>query len=161
MHAHLSYVCLYKYVQVEWRPYRFVDDAVQPWVEEGRPFFGKEIYIHCQNEILLLRLQMVARTLGLTQMWLAIPPARFSGVSSRGRTRTVEDWRTRHREPVADWERRGRAVVSAAPNSNAYLRHYAARHGAHFRAMLEEVSIMCIFFPLVHMLFLTCGHITG
>lgn len=56
---------MHERVQVVWRPYLDLGDEGQPWVREGRRLFRRIIYIHCQNEILLLQLQMVLRVFGL------------------------------------------------------------------------------------------------
>ncbi|MQL93650.1 hypothetical protein Taro_026297 [Colocasia esculenta] len=37
---------------VEWTPYVWEDDAAQPWVERGRPYFGRDIWLHAFNTVL-------------------------------------------------------------------------------------------------------------
>ncbi|MQM23460.1 hypothetical protein Taro_056526 [Colocasia esculenta] len=52
---------------VRWTPYVGEDDATQPWVERGRPYFGRDIWLHCFNMVVPLHHRLVARTLGLHQ----------------------------------------------------------------------------------------------
>ncbi|MQL80682.1 hypothetical protein Taro_013131, partial [Colocasia esculenta] len=54
---------------VVWQPYAGMVDAGQPWVESGRPQFGRDLWVHCLNEIEPLRLRLAMRTLGLHQVW--------------------------------------------------------------------------------------------
>ncbi|MQL68758.1 hypothetical protein Taro_001073 [Colocasia esculenta] len=62
---------------VRWTPNVGEDDATQPWVERGRPYFGRDIWLHCFNTVVPLH------------HWL------------------VTDWTVRVREQLDDWERRG------------------------------------------------------
>ncbi|MQL96941.1 hypothetical protein Taro_029619 [Colocasia esculenta] len=39
---------------VQWTPYVGEDDATQPWVERGRPYFGRDIWLHCFNTVVPL-----------------------------------------------------------------------------------------------------------
>ncbi|MQM22174.1 hypothetical protein Taro_055222 [Colocasia esculenta] len=48
-----------------WTPYVGEDDATQPWVERGRPYFGRDIWLHSFNTVVPLHHRLVARTLGL------------------------------------------------------------------------------------------------
>ncbi|MQM12315.1 hypothetical protein Taro_045232 [Colocasia esculenta] len=50
-----------------WTPYVGEDDAAQPWVERGRPYFGRDIWLHSFNTVVPLHHRLVARTLGLHQ----------------------------------------------------------------------------------------------
>ncbi|MQL83494.1 hypothetical protein Taro_015997 [Colocasia esculenta] len=50
---------------VRWTPYVGENDATQPWVEQGRPYFGRDIWLHCFNTVIPLHHRLVARTLGL------------------------------------------------------------------------------------------------
>ncbi|MQL77340.1 hypothetical protein Taro_009747 [Colocasia esculenta] len=50
---------------VRWTPYVGEDDANQSWVERGRPYFGRDIWLHCFNTVVPLHHRLVARTLGL------------------------------------------------------------------------------------------------
>ncbi|MQM16457.1 hypothetical protein Taro_049413 [Colocasia esculenta] len=49
---------------VQWTPYVGENDATQPWVERGRPYFGRDIWLHCFNTVVPLHHRLVARTLG-------------------------------------------------------------------------------------------------
>ncbi|MQL95179.1 hypothetical protein Taro_027838 [Colocasia esculenta] len=53
---------------VEWTPYLGEDDAAQPWVERGHPYFGRDIWMHAFNTVVPLHQRLVARTLGLHQL---------------------------------------------------------------------------------------------
>ncbi|MQM22441.1 hypothetical protein Taro_055493 [Colocasia esculenta] len=53
---------------VRWTPYVGEDDATQPWVEQGCPYFGRDIWLHCFNTVVPLHHRLVARTLGLHQV---------------------------------------------------------------------------------------------
>ncbi|MQM19628.1 hypothetical protein Taro_052636 [Colocasia esculenta] len=96
---------------VRWTPYVREDDATQPWVERGRPYFGRDIWLHCFNTVVPLHHRLVARTLGLHQA-------------------VVTDWTVRVREQLDDWEQRGKEVVSEATSDEDYFRAYARRYGA-------------------------------
>ncbi|MQL75910.1 hypothetical protein Taro_008291 [Colocasia esculenta] len=58
---------------VRWTPYVGENDAAQPWVERGRPYFGRDIWLHCFNTVILLHHRLVARTLGLHQAVVEFP----------------------------------------------------------------------------------------
>ncbi|MQL94842.1 hypothetical protein Taro_027503 [Colocasia esculenta] len=58
---------------VEWTPYVGEDDAAQPWVERGRPYFGRDIWLHAFNTVVPLHHLLVARTLGLHQAVVEFP----------------------------------------------------------------------------------------
>ncbi|MQM20695.1 hypothetical protein Taro_053721 [Colocasia esculenta] len=94
-----------------WTPYVGEDDAAQLWVERGRPYFVRDIWLHSFNTVVLLHHRLVARTLGLHQ--------------GHGR-----DWTIRVCEQLTDWEQRGRKVVSEATSDEDYFRAYARRYGA-------------------------------
>ncbi|MQM12068.1 hypothetical protein Taro_044980 [Colocasia esculenta] len=96
---------------VQRTPYVGEDDATQPWVERGRPYFGRDIWLHCYNTVVPLHHRLVARTLGLHQA-------------------VVTDWTVRVREQLDDWEQRGKEVVSEAASDEDYYRAYARRYGA-------------------------------
>ncbi|MQM19330.1 hypothetical protein Taro_052332 [Colocasia esculenta] len=99
------------FIHVEWTPYVGEDDATQLWVERGRPYFGRDIWLHAFNTVVLLHHQLVARTLGLHQ--------------------AVEtDWTVRVCEQLTDWEQQGREVASEATSDEDYFRAYARRYGA-------------------------------
>ncbi|MQM23606.1 hypothetical protein Taro_056672, partial [Colocasia esculenta] len=85
---------------VQWTPYVREADAAQPWVEWGRPYFSRDIWLHSFNTVVSLHHRLVARTLGLDQAMLE------------------------------DWEQRGREVVSEATSDEDYFRAYARRYGA-------------------------------
>ncbi|MQL89953.1 hypothetical protein Taro_022536 [Colocasia esculenta] len=84
-----------------WTPYVVEDDAAQPWVERGRPYFGRDIWLHAFNTVVPLHHWLVARTLGLHQAVVEFPTRQRSwerpGRSFRGiqqtsdSTRLVED----------------------------------------------------------------------
>ncbi|MQM20501.1 hypothetical protein Taro_053523 [Colocasia esculenta] len=110
---------------VQWTPYVGENDAAQPWVERGRPYFGRDIWLHCFNTVVPLHHQLVAHTLGLHQAVVEFPtrqrawerPGRsFSGIQQ------VTDWTIR--------EQRGKEVVFEATSDEDYFRAYARRYGA-------------------------------
>ncbi|MQL91611.1 hypothetical protein Taro_024230 [Colocasia esculenta] len=118
---------------VQWTPYVGEDDATQPWVERGRPYFGRDIWLHCYNTVVLLHHRLVARTLGLHQAVVEFPTRQRSwerpGRSFRG-IQQVTDWTVQVREQLDDWEQRGKEVVSEAASDEDYYRAYARRYGA-------------------------------
>ncbi|MQM23824.1 hypothetical protein Taro_056894 [Colocasia esculenta] len=118
---------------VRWTPYVGEDDATQPWVERGRPYFGRDIWLHCFNTVVPLHHRLVARTLGLHQAVVEFPTRQRawerSGRSFRG-IQQVTDWTVRVREQLDDWERRGKEVVSEATSDEDYFWAYARRYGA-------------------------------
>ncbi|MQL90591.1 hypothetical protein Taro_023187 [Colocasia esculenta] len=109
---------------VQWTPYVGEDDATQPWVERGRPYFGRDIWLHCYNTVVPLHHRLVARTLGLHQAVVEFPTRQRlwerPGRSFRG-IQQVTDWTVR---------RRGKEVVSEATSDEDYYRAYARRYGA-------------------------------
>ncbi|MQL72054.1 hypothetical protein Taro_004383 [Colocasia esculenta] len=80
---------------VEWTPYIGEDDAAQPWVERGRPYFGRNIWLHAFNTVVLLHHRLVVRTLGLHQAMVKFPtrqrPWERLGRSFRG-IQQETDW---------------------------------------------------------------------
>ncbi|MQM12447.1 hypothetical protein Taro_045364 [Colocasia esculenta] len=118
---------------VQWTPYVGEDDATQPWVERGRPYFGRDIWLQCFNTVVPLHHRLVARTLGLHQAVVEFPTRQRSwerpGRSFRG-IQQVTDWTVWVREQLDDWERRGKEVVSEAASDEDYYRAYARRYGA-------------------------------
>ncbi|MQL94123.1 hypothetical protein Taro_026776 [Colocasia esculenta] len=58
---------------VQWTPYVGEDDAAQPWVERGRPYFSRDIWLHSFNTVVPLHHRLVARTLGLHQSVVEFP----------------------------------------------------------------------------------------
>ncbi|MQL87777.1 hypothetical protein Taro_020325 [Colocasia esculenta] len=118
---------------VQWTPYVGEDDATQPWVERGRPYFGRDIWLHCYNTMVPLHHRLVVRTLGLHQavvefltrqgLWER-PGRSFRGIQQ------VTDWTVRVREQLDDWERRGKEMSSEAASDEDYYRAYARRYGA-------------------------------
>ncbi|MQM13708.1 hypothetical protein Taro_046631 [Colocasia esculenta] len=118
---------------VRWTPYVGEDDATQPWVEWGRPYFGRDIWLHCFNTVVPLHHRLVARTLGLHQVVVEFPtrqrPWERPGRSFRG-VQQVTDWTVRVQEQLDDWERQGKEVVSEATSDEDYFRAYARRYGA-------------------------------
>ncbi|MQM11688.1 hypothetical protein Taro_044597, partial [Colocasia esculenta] len=118
---------------VRWTPYVGEDDATQPWVERGRPYFGRDIWLHCFNTVVPLHHRLVARTLGLHQAVVEFPTRQRAwerpGRSFRG-IQQVTDWTVRVREQLDDWERRGTEVVSEATSDEDYFRAYARKYGA-------------------------------
>ncbi|MQM13043.1 hypothetical protein Taro_045965 [Colocasia esculenta] len=110
---------------VQWTPYVGEDDAAQPWVERGRPYFGRDIWLHSFNTVVPLHHRLVARTLGLHQS----RPWERPGRSFRG-IQQETDWTIRVREQLTDWEQRGREVVSEATSDEDYFRAYALKYGA-------------------------------
>ncbi|MQM01459.1 hypothetical protein Taro_034214 [Colocasia esculenta] len=104
-------------------PYVGEDDATQPWVERGRPYFGRDIWHHCFNTVVPLHHQLAARTLGLHQAVVEFP-TRQRAWERPGRS-------FRGIQQVTDWtERRGKEVVSEATSDEDYFRAYAWRYGA-------------------------------
>ncbi|MQL79412.1 hypothetical protein Taro_011860 [Colocasia esculenta] len=118
---------------VRWSPYVGENDVAQPWVERGRPYFGRDIWLHCFNTVILLHHRLVARTLGLHQAVVEFPtrqrPWERPGRSFQG-IQQVTDWTVRVREQLDDWEQRGKEVVSEATSDEDYFRAYARRYGA-------------------------------
>ncbi|MQL76073.1 hypothetical protein Taro_008450 [Colocasia esculenta] len=114
-------------------PYVGEDDATQPWVERGHPYFGRDIWLHCFNTVVPLHHRLVARTLGLYQAVVEFPTRQRSwerpGRSFRG-IQQVTDWTVRVREQLDDWERQGKEVVSEAASDEDYYRAYARWYGA-------------------------------
>ncbi|MQL97226.1 hypothetical protein Taro_029920 [Colocasia esculenta] len=95
---------------VQWTPYIGEHDAAQPWVERGRPYFGRDIWLHSFNTVVPLHHRLVARTVGLHQ--------------------SETDWTVWVHEQLTDWEQRDREVVSEATSDKDYFRAYARRYGA-------------------------------
>ncbi|MQM16092.1 hypothetical protein Taro_049048 [Colocasia esculenta] len=118
---------------VQWTPYVGEDDATQPWVEQGRPYFGRDIWLHCFNTVVLIYHRLAARTLGLHQAVVEFPTRQRSwerpGRSFRG-IQQVTDWTVRVREQLDDWELRGKEVVFEAASNEDYFRAYARKYGA-------------------------------
>ncbi|MQL90033.1 hypothetical protein Taro_022620 [Colocasia esculenta] len=117
---------------VRWTPYVGEDDATQPWVQRGRPYFGRDIWLHCFNIVVPLHHRLVARTLGLHQAAVEFPTRQRAwerpGRSFRG-IQQVTDWTVWAREQLDDWERRGTEVVSKATSDEDYFRAYARKYG--------------------------------
>ncbi|MQM12787.1 hypothetical protein Taro_045706 [Colocasia esculenta] len=118
---------------VQWTPYVGENDAAQPWVERGHPYFGRDIWLHCFNTVVPLHHRLVARTLGLHQAVAEFPTQQRAwerpGRSFRG-IQLVTDWMVRVREQLDDWEQRGKEVVSEVTSDEDYFRAYAQRYGA-------------------------------
>ncbi|MQM18438.1 hypothetical protein Taro_051429 [Colocasia esculenta] len=118
---------------VRWTPYVGENDATQPWVERGRPYFGRDIWLHCFNTVIPLHHRLVARTLGLHQAVVEFPtrqrPWERPGRSFRG-IQQVTEWTVRVQEQLDDWEQRGKEVVSEAMSNEDYFRAYVQRYGA-------------------------------
>ncbi|MQM21312.1 hypothetical protein Taro_054350, partial [Colocasia esculenta] len=118
------------YGHVDWTPYAREDDAAQLWVEQGRPYFDRDIWLHAFNTVVPLHHRLVARTLGLHQ--------------------EVTDWTVRVREQLEDWEQRGRAVTSEATSNEDYFRAYAWRYGAQFDPEVRIASLEGILHSTIH-----------
>ncbi|MQL88519.1 hypothetical protein Taro_021082 [Colocasia esculenta] len=107
---------------VRWTPYVGENDAAQPWVEWGSPYFGRDIWLHCFNTVVPLHHRLVARTLGLHQAVVEFPtqqrPWERPGRSFRGI------------QQVTDWTVRSKEVVSEATSDEDYFWAYAQRYGA-------------------------------
>ncbi|MQM06491.1 hypothetical protein Taro_039311 [Colocasia esculenta] len=118
---------------VWWTPYVGENDAAQPWVERGHPYFGRDIWLHCYNTVIPLHHRLVVRTLGLHQVVVEFPtrhrPWERPGRSFRG-IQQVTNWTVRVREQLDDWEQRSKEVVSEATSDEDYFRAYARRYGA-------------------------------
>ncbi|MQL77510.1 hypothetical protein Taro_009937 [Colocasia esculenta] len=118
---------------VQWTPYVGEDDAAQPWVEWGRPYFGRDIWLHSFNTVVQLHHRLVARTLGLHQVVVEFLTRQRSwerpGRSFRG-IQQVTDWKVRVREQLEDSEQWGREVISEATSDEDYFHAYARRYGA-------------------------------
>ncbi|MQM03943.1 hypothetical protein Taro_036730 [Colocasia esculenta] len=118
-----------------WTPYVGEDDAAQSWVERGRPYFSRDIWLHSFNTVVPLHHWLVARTLGLHQSVVEFPtrqrPWERPGRSFRG-IQQETDWTVRARDQLTDWEQRGREVVSEATSDEDYFRAYGRRYGAQF-----------------------------
>ncbi|MQM23361.1 hypothetical protein Taro_056425 [Colocasia esculenta] len=107
---------------VWWTPYVGEDDATQPWVERGRPYFGRDIWLHCFNTVVPLHHRLVARTLGLHQEAVEFP--------TRQRVWERPGRSFRGIQQLDDWERRGTEVVYEATRDEDYFRAYARNYGA-------------------------------
>ncbi|MQL69565.1 hypothetical protein Taro_001858 [Colocasia esculenta] len=118
---------------LRWTPYVGESDAAQPWVEKGRPYFSRDIWLHCFNRVVPLHHRLVVRTLGLHQAVVEFltrqRPWERPGRSFRG-IQQVTDWTVRVWEQLDDWEQRGREVASEATSDEDYFRAYARRYGA-------------------------------
>ncbi|MQM10575.1 hypothetical protein Taro_043469 [Colocasia esculenta] len=116
-----------------WTPYVGEADAAQPWVERGRPYFGRDIWLHSINTVVPLHHRLVAGTLGLHQSVVEFPTRQRTwerpGQSFRG-IQQETDCTVRVREQLTDWEQRGRQVASEATSDEDYFRAYARRYGA-------------------------------
>ncbi|MQL68119.1 hypothetical protein Taro_000433 [Colocasia esculenta] len=124
---------------VVWEPYADYGDADQPWVVSGRGLFGRDIWVHCLNEIEPLYLRLAVRTLGLHQRWIDEAEPRGIGRKTRGKAKTV-DWRTRFPEQFSDWHRGGQVVTNDATDSTAYLRRYQEEYSLRDFMRPERVS---------------------
>ncbi|MQM14217.1 hypothetical protein Taro_047147 [Colocasia esculenta] len=113
---------------VQWTPYVGEDDAAQPWVERGRPYFGRDIWLHSFNTVVPLHHQLVTRTLGLHQSVVEFPTRQR--LWERPGIQQETDWTVWVREQFNDWEQRGREVVSEATSNEDYFRAYARRYEA-------------------------------
>ncbi|MQL89387.1 hypothetical protein Taro_021966 [Colocasia esculenta] len=116
-------------------------------VERGRPYFSRDIWLHCFNTVVPLHHRLVARTLGLYQAAVEFPSRQRSwerpGRSFRG-IQQVTDWTVRVREQLDDWERRGTEVVSEATSDEDYFRAYARKYGAQvYKGSRRPVSLYC------------------
>ncbi|MQL89059.1 hypothetical protein Taro_021620 [Colocasia esculenta] len=109
----------YPALLVVWEPYAGQGDAGQPWVMSGLGLFGRDIWVHCLNEIEPLR----------SRLWSDETEPRGIGRKTRGKAKTI-DWWTRFPEQFADWHRGGQVVVSDATNSTAYLQRFQEEYGA-------------------------------
>ncbi|MQL75760.1 hypothetical protein Taro_008135 [Colocasia esculenta] len=118
---------------VQWTPYVGEDDAAQPWVERGHPYFGRDIWLHSFNTVVPLHHRLVTRTLGLHQAVVEFSTRQRlwerPGRSFR-EIQQVTDWTVRVREQLEDWEQRGKEVVSEATSDEDYFRAYARRYRA-------------------------------
>ncbi|MQM20678.1 hypothetical protein Taro_053702 [Colocasia esculenta] len=103
-----------------WTPYVGENDAAQPWVERGRPYFGRDIWLHCFNTVVPLHHRLVACTLGLHQAVVEFP--------TRQRAWERPGHSFRGIQQVTDWT--GKEVVSEATRDEDYFRAYARRYGA-------------------------------
>ena len=113
-------------MQVVWQPYQDEDDTDQLWVSQGHDRFGKEIWLHCLNEVKFFLHRVVMRTLGLHQAIIDIPTREIygrPGRSFRGRG-CARDWRIECTAQIADWDEGGAKVGSEAESSVAYLTWY-------------------------------------
>ncbi|MQL98859.1 hypothetical protein Taro_031572 [Colocasia esculenta] len=115
--------------QVRWTSYVGEDDATQPWVERGCPYFGRDIWLHCFNTVVPLHHRLVACTLELHQAVVEFPTRQRPGRSFRG-IQQVTDWKVRVQEQLDEWEQRGKEVVSEATSDEDYFRAYARGYGA-------------------------------
>ncbi|MQL74061.1 hypothetical protein Taro_006411 [Colocasia esculenta] len=109
------------FVHVRWTPYVGESDTAQLLVELDRPYFGRDIWLHCFNIVVLLHHRLVARTLGLYQAVVEFPtrqrPWERPGRSFHGI------------QQVTDWTR-GREVASEATSDEDYFWAYARRYEA-------------------------------
>ncbi|MQM22629.1 hypothetical protein Taro_055683 [Colocasia esculenta] len=110
------------------QPYAGMGDDGQPWVESGRPRFGRDLWVHCLNKIEPLRLRLAARTLGLHQAWHDETKPKGIGRRTRRKAKRV-DWRLCFPDQFTDWQRGGQLVESNAADSVAYLQRFLEKYG--------------------------------
>ncbi|MQM06588.1 hypothetical protein Taro_039416 [Colocasia esculenta] len=121
----------YPYPDVVWQPYLEEGDEGQPQLVQARPYFGRSVWLHALNLVLPLNLFLCQRSLGLRQSAVEFSTRdqfRRPGRSFRGLHDTT-DWCVWAQEQINNWERRGKAVKSAATTDDAYLQAYALKYG--------------------------------
>ncbi|MQL91385.1 hypothetical protein Taro_023979 [Colocasia esculenta] len=120
----------YPHLDVVWKPYLEEGGEGQPWLVQARPYFGRSVWLHALNLVLPLNLFLCQCSLGLRQSAMEFPTRdqfRRPGRSFRGLHDTT-DWHVRAQEQINNWERRGKAVKSAATTDDAYLQAYALKY---------------------------------
>ncbi|MQM09781.1 hypothetical protein Taro_042663, partial [Colocasia esculenta] len=130
--------------QVVWQPYLEEGDEGKPQLVQARPYFGRSVWLHALNLVLPLNLFLCQRSLGLRQSAVEFPTRdqfRKPGLSFRGLHDTT-DWRVRAQEQINNWERRGKAVKSAATMDDAYLQAYALKYGGKvYKSARHQVDV--------------------
>ncbi|MQL79528.1 hypothetical protein Taro_011959 [Colocasia esculenta] len=134
----------YPHLDVVWQPYLEEGDEGQPQLVQARPYFGRSVWLHALNLVLPLNLFLCQRSLGLRQSAVEFPTRdqfRRPGRSFRGLHDTT-DWRVRAQEQINNWERRGKAVKSAATTDDTYLQAYALKYeGKVYKSTRHQVDV--------------------
>ncbi|MQL91045.1 hypothetical protein Taro_023641 [Colocasia esculenta] len=104
------------YGHVDWTPYAGEDAAALSWVEQGRPYFGREIWLHAFNTVVPPPPPAGRADLGTSPGGSGVPDS----VEIVGEARSELPWHP------------GRAVTSEATSDEDYFRAYARRYGAQF-----------------------------
>src|SRR5262249_10832872 len=109
-------------MQITWQPYQYKTDEDQPWVQDGRQLFRRDMWVFCLNEAEFFFYRLIMRTSGFEQP--EVDPAFVIGHKSRSRryvVKRVTNWQLEHQDQLKDWERRGTLYISLLTTSEIYL----------------------------------------